>query len=100
MRCGDNVYVGMIRDLHSTMEREKAQAAVFITKAMPTKPMAQEAAKVGLFESDVTGRKHPRLQILTLAEIFRDKRPDLPWIVSPYKKAQRSQKPDQQGKLL
>ena len=100
VKGGDNVGVTMIRDLHSTMEREKALAAVFVTKALPTKPMIQEAAKVGLFESEVTGRKHARLQILTLAEIFADKRPDLPWVVSPYKKAQRSQKPDGQGKLL
>lgn len=97
---GDNVGVTMIRDLHSTMEREKATAAIFITKALPTKPMLTEAAKVGLFESEVTGRKHPRLQIITLAEIFADKRPDLPWIVSPYNKAQRSAKPDGQGRLL
>lgn len=100
VKGGDNVGVGMIRDLHSTMEREKALAGVFITKALPTKPMLQEAAKVGLFESEVTGRKHPRLQIITLAEIFAGKRPDLPWVVSPYKKAQRSQKADTQGKLL
>ncbi|MGB7420048.1 MAG: DNA methyltransferase [Erythrobacter sp.] len=100
VKGGENVGVGMIRDLHSTMEREKASASVFVTKALPTKPMLNEAAKVGLFESEVTGRKHPRLQILTLAEIFADKRPDLPWIVSPYKKAQRSQKPDRQAQLL
>lgn len=100
VKGGENVGVGMIRDLHSTMEREKATAAVFITKALPTKPMTTEAAKVGNFDSEVTGRKHPRLQIITLAEIFADKRPDLPWVVSPYKKAQRSQKPDGQAKLL
>jgi site-specific DNA-methyltransferase (adenine-specific) len=100
VKGGENVGVGMIRDLHSTMEREKASAAVFVTKALPTKPMLNEAAKVGLFESEVTGRKHQRLQILTLAEIFAGKRPDLPWIVSPYKRAQRSQKPDRQAQLL
>lgn len=100
VKGGENVGVAMIRDLHSTMEREKATAGVFITKALPTKPMETEASKVGLFESEVTGRKHPRLQIITLAEIFAGKRPDLPWVVSPYKKAQRSQKPDTQGKLL
>ena len=100
VKGGDNVGVGMIRDLHSTMEREKALAAVFITKALPTKPMETEAAKVGLFESEVTGRKHPKLQILTLAEIFQGKQADLPWVQSPYKKAQRSQKPDGQAKLL
>ncbi|MEM7688885.1 MAG: DNA methyltransferase [Pseudomonadota bacterium] len=99
VKGGDNVGVGMIRDLHSVMEREKALAGVFVTKSLPTKPMITEAAKVGLFEGP-GGRKISRLQILTLAEIFQGLRPDLPLVDSPYKKAQRSQKPDQQGKLL
>ncbi|WP_226661173.1 DNA methyltransferase [Alteriqipengyuania lutimaris] len=99
VKGGKNVGVSMIRDLHSTMEREKATAAIFVTKAPPTKPMRTEAAKVGLFE-DEWGNKRPRLQILTLAEIFQGKRPDLPFIVSPYKKAQRSAKADGQGTLL
>lgn len=99
VKGGENVGVGMIRDLHSTMEREKALAAVFITKALPTKPMRTEAAKVGLFDGP-GGRKIPRLQILTLAEIFQGQRPDLPHIDSPYKKAQRSKKASGQGQLL
>jgi len=99
VKGGNNVGVGMIRDLHSTMEREKALAGVFITKALPTKPMITEAAKVGLFEGP-GGRKISRLQILTLAEIFQGKRPDLPHIDSPYKKAQRSKKASGQGTLL
>ena len=98
VKGGENVGVGMIRDLHSTMEREKALAAVFVTKALPTKPMVTEAAKVGLFDGP-GGRKIPRLQILTLAEIFAGKRPDLPHVDSPYKKAQRSVK-DNSPKML
>ena len=99
VKGGENVGVGMIRDLHSTMEREKALAGVFITKALPTKPMTVEAAKVGLFDGP-GGRKIPRLQIITLAEIFAGKRPDLPHIDSPYKKAQRSKKASGQAQLL
>jgi site-specific DNA-methyltransferase (adenine-specific) len=33
----------MIRDLHSAMEREKAPIGVFITAALPTRPMDQPA---------------------------------------------------------
>ena len=99
VKGGDNVGVGLIRDLHSTMEREKALAAIFVTKALPTKPMRSEAAKVGLFE-DEWGNKRSRLQILTLADIFQGLRPDLPFVVSPYKKAQRSKKASGQGTLL
>jgi len=81
------------------MEREKALAGVFITRALPTKTMTTKAAKVGLFDGP-HGQKIPRLQITTLAEIFAGKRPDLPHIDSPYRKARRSQKASGQGQLL
>jgi site-specific DNA-methyltransferase (adenine-specific) len=79
VKGGDHVGVQMIRDLHSAMEREKAPIGVFITKALPTTPMEREAAAVGRFE-DGFGRTYPRLQILTLAELFQGRKPDIPYV--------------------
>ncbi|WP_219729801.1 hypothetical protein [Sphingomonas sp. NBWT7] len=70
----------MIRDLHSAMEREKAPIGVSITKALPTKVMEREAAAVGVFRAEATGKSYPRLQIVTLAELFDGKRPDIPCV--------------------
>ncbi|KAK0331164.1 hypothetical protein LTR94_029995, partial [Friedmanniomyces endolithicus] len=47
VKGGDHVGVGMIRDLHSAMEREKAPAGIFLCKATPTTVMEKEAAAVG-----------------------------------------------------
>lgn len=80
VKGGDNVGVQMIRDLHSAMEREKAPIGVFITKAMPSSVMEKEAAAVGRFHSEATGKSYPRLQIITLAELFMGKRPDIPYV--------------------
>lgn len=80
VKGGDNVGVQMIRDLHSAMEREKAPIGVFITKALPSGPMEKEAAAVGRFHSEVTGKSYARLQIITLAELFQGKRPDIPYV--------------------
>lgn len=80
VKGGDNVGVQMIRDLHSAMEREKAPVGVFITKSMPTSVMEKEAAAVGRFHAEATGKSYPRLQILTLAELFAGKRPDIPYV--------------------
>lgn len=80
VKGGDNVGVQMIRDLHSAMEREKAPVGVFITKALPTSVMEKEAAAVGRFHSEVTGKSYARLQIITLAELFQGKRPDIPYV--------------------
>lgn len=79
VKGGGNVSVNMIRDLHSAMEREKAPIGVFITAALPTRPMETEAAAVGRFE-DEWGRTYPRLQIITLAELFQGKKPDIPFV--------------------
>ena len=78
VKGGQNVGVTMIRDLHSAMEREKAPIGIFITAAPPTAPMLREAAAVGRF-TDEFDRSWPRLQILTLEELFQGKRPALPF---------------------
>jgi adenine specific DNA methylase Mod len=79
VKGGSSVSVNMIRDLHSAMEREKAPIGVFITSALPTRPMETEAAAVGRFE-DEWGRTYPRLQIITLAELFQGKKPQIPFV--------------------
>lgn len=80
VKGGDNVGVPMIRELHSTIERERAPIGVFITKARPTPAMQREAAAVGRFHAAMTGRSYARLQILTLAELFEGRRPDIPFV--------------------
>lgn len=100
VKGGDNVDVKMIRDLHSAMEREKAPIGIFICKGLPTKPMRTEAAAVGVLNSEVTGKAHPRLQILTLAELFQGKKPDIPWVDASVLKSAKREDRSQQGTLL
>ena len=100
VKGGTNVSVTMIRDLHSAMEREGAPIGIFITAALPTRPMETEAAAVGVLASEMTGRKHPRLQIPTLAELFQGKRPDIPWLDASVLKSAKREDQSKQGKLL
>ena len=100
VKGGKHVDVKMIRDLHSAMEREKAPFGVFICAALPTGPMEKEAAAVGVWENEYTGRTHPRLQILTLAELFAGKRPDIPWVDASVLKSAKREDQSKQGKLL
>lgn len=101
VKGGDHVSVNMIRDLHSAMEREKAPIGVFITAALPTRPMETEAAAVGRFE-DEWGRTYPKLQIITLAELFQGKKPDIPFVdPASVKRAKREDEAaGKQGSLL
>lgn len=60
------------------VDREKAKIGVFITLAEPTKPMLTEAVKAGYFETPYG--KYPKIQILTIAELFAGKKPNIPLV--------------------
>jgi site-specific DNA-methyltransferase (adenine-specific) len=78
VKGGDHVAVTQIRDLCHVVERERAKIGVFITLAEPTAPMTKEALKAGFFEAN--GRRHPKIQILTIEQLFAGQRPDIPLV--------------------
>ena len=86
--------------LAQVIEREGAKIGVFITAQPPTRAMERDAAAVGIWENPQTGKTYPRLQIITLAELFQNKRPNLPTsIESAGRKAKREERGGQE-KLL
>ena len=86
--------------LAQVIEREGAKIGVFITAQAPTRAMERDAAAVGVWENEYTGRKHARLQIITLAELFRNVRPDIPWIDTSGQKKAKREETAKQGSLL
>ena len=106
VKSGENVSVQMVRDLRAVIEREKAPIGIFISLVEPTKPMIAEAAAAGIYEGtgeQVFSRKiekFPRIQILTVDDLFAGKRPQIPFSHSEgYKKAAKETKTNQ-GKLI
>jgi site-specific DNA-methyltransferase (adenine-specific) len=96
VKGGDNVNVAMVRDLAHVVDREKARIGVFITLADSTGPMRREAVKTGFYET-LYG-KYPKIQILTIRELFEGKQPNIPLVdVSVFKKAPTSAPGDQQA---
>ena len=87
VKGGDNVSVPMIRDLAHVVDREKAKIGVFITLAEPTAPMKTEAVKAGYYETEFG--KYPKIQIVTIKELFDGKTLAIP-LVDPaaFKKVQ------------
>jgi hypothetical protein len=80
VKGGENVGVGMVRDLIAVVEREKAAIGILISLALPTRAMETEAAAAGFFDSPVG--KVPKIQIITMAELFMGHRPRIPLIDS------------------
>ena len=86
VKGGANVGVSMVKDLITTITHEKAKVGVFITLAPPTKPMIAEAAKAGFYEPP-HHPKVPRIQILTIEQLFSSQKPQIPMVTSILKKA-------------
>ena len=66
-----------VRDLRGVVERENAEIGVLITLQAPSKPMRAEAASAGFYASP-WGTRHPRLQIVNVADLLGGKGIDCP----------------------
>jgi site-specific DNA-methyltransferase (adenine-specific) len=76
---GGHITPSQVRDLRGVIEREDAAIGVFITLKKATAPMRKEAAEAGFFQTkSVHATKHPRLQILTIEELLKGKKIDMP----------------------
>lgn len=96
---GGGVTDSQVKDLITTIDHESGQMGLFITLLPPTKPMVARAAAAGFYEAG--GRTYPKVQILTIEQLFDGKRPEMPWLdPSVFKKAKREAAPDKQGNLL
>jgi len=69
--------VGWVSELVETIGREKAALGILLTAVLPTREMEARAAAAGFFETGLHA-KVPRIQIVTLAELFAGKRPVVP----------------------
>jgi site-specific DNA-methyltransferase (adenine-specific) len=100
-----HVAVSQIRDLKGVLEREKAAIGALLTLKAPTRAMREEAAAAGFYEPEsLPGQRFPRLQILTIAELFAGNTLLYPRLgIATFKKAPRKRKgpspEEKQGKL-
>ena len=78
-----------MRDLIGTVETQKAQMGVLITMADPTPGMIDAANHGGTYLWPANQRTYPRVQIITVAELLAGKRPQMPFLDSPYSTAAR-----------
>jgi len=73
-----HVQRNQIATLKSDVAREKADGGIFITLEKATQPMRSEAVDAGTFTVSFGNKEFPKIQILTIEELLRDKRPDVP----------------------
>jgi len=94
---------GDIATLKGDLERERAEIGAFITLEEPTRPMTEEAVSAGFYEPKfLYGKKYPKIQILTIEEIFEGKQLKYPRIMpeATFKSAKRKIDTGEQGELI
>jgi len=73
VKAGKNVNPSMIRDLAGVLQRERADAGIFVCLNEPTKEMRKEAHSAG--RADLPAGDRPKIQIVTVRELVAG--PDL-----------------------
>ena len=90
-----------IRDLLGTVENQKAMGGILITLDKPTKPMRDEAASAGRFESKLWQKDYPKIQIVTIEGLLTGtERIDAPSQINPFTMAARESAAHQQAEML
>ncbi len=90
VKAGANLHRNFVHELRGVVEREGAAIGVLITMENATKPMREEAASAGFYQSPWGA--HARLQLLTVPELLEGKRIDAPpmgQVGQTFKKAPR-----------
>lgn len=77
-----HVSVSQIRDLIGVIQREKAEIGIFLSLEPATKPMQMEATSQGFYNSPL-GKDYPKIQILTIEQLFSGKKPEIPSWIAP-----------------
>ena len=99
MKSG-HVNSATIRDLKGTVDREEAQLGLLITLEEPTEPMRIEARESGFYHSELMNRDYPKIQVITIQELFDRRTPQMPPLYSPFRLAERLKQGAEQRELF
>lgn len=84
-----HVKSGDIRDLVGTVQRENAAIGVFITLEPPSHDMITEAVSAGSYHSPGWNSDYPKIQILTIADLLKGAKVQMPMQYGTFKQAKR-----------
>ena len=92
VKGGKTLTPSMVRDLSGTLDAQKGQIGLLVTLAPATRGVRDAIDHGGVY-THPSGQTFPRLQHITIAELLRGERPDLPLMLRPYIAASK-QKPE------
>jgi DNA modification methylase len=98
VKGGKHVGPDAARSLRGTMERFGFEMGLLIILGQPTPGVQAEIDQSESYVNDFTGTSYPKLQVLTIADLFAGQRPRMPTPINPFFRAKRTA-PKQMGML-
>jgi DNA modification methylase len=89
---GGNLTPAFVRDLKGVLDREDEPIGVLLTLRPPSKEIQREAVSAGSWHSDLYHRDYPRIQIITVADLFNGKRVEMPPQAATFAEAPRERR--------
>lgn len=86
-----------IRDLVGVLDREKASIGIFLTLEEPSRDMNTEAVKAGFYHSEIWQKDYPRIQILSIQDLFSGKEVAIPATPPDWGEFKKAEKVDKKG---
>ncbi len=81
----------IIRELNGTVERENAVCGILLT-LYPMPNLVKESKKYGLYHNDFTNNDYPKIQVISVEDLFNGKLIELPNVIKVLKDAEQQAK--------
>jgi site-specific DNA-methyltransferase (adenine-specific) len=82
-----HVNVKDIRELRDVVSRQNAALGIFLTLDEPTSEMIRECRATSPYVSAIWKHEYPKIQILSIQQLLRGQRPEMPPTISAYQEA-------------
>jgi hypothetical protein len=83
-----------------TVQSQNAEMGVHITMTEPSRGVIEAANVCGLYTWPVSGQVYPKIQVITVEDLLKGKRPKMPPTKSPYVQAARAELPEAEQMTL
>lgn len=101
VKGGKTINPGMVRDLYGAVKTQGAAMGIFITLTPATRGVSDAVNQGGVWTHPITGQVFPALQHVTIKELMKGTRPQLPpTMFKPYIEAKKQKIKDQTGSLF
>ncbi len=90
VKGGKQINPAMVRDLGGTVSTQKGEMGVLILLTQPTKGMTDEMNHAGTYTHPASKEVFPKIQIITVDELLKGRKPKMPPTILPYMQAQRT----------